>query len=116
MWPELLPDYPRIPEGSRIVATGDGDAAVFIRRPDGALTPVPRPAKMSEHSGWSWGYDGSGPGALAAAIAELLGVSDNADYTPHWRTIDKMLAAAPESHLDLAIDDVRAAIASAPQS
>lgn len=116
MWPQLLPDYPRIPEGSRIVATGDGDAAVFIRRPDGTLTPVPRPAKMSEHSGWSWGYDGSGTGALAAAIAEVLGASDNADYTPHRLTIDKMLVAAPEPCLDLAIDDIRAAIASAPQS
>lgn len=53
MWPRPTLDHPRIPDASRIVATGNGDAAVFIRRPDGSLTPLPRPAG-SDFAGWSW--------------------------------------------------------------
>ncbi|MBP2214689.1 hypothetical protein JOJ87_005101 [Rhodococcus ruber] len=113
MWPRLMPDYPFIPEASRIVATDDGDAAVFIRRPDGSLTPLPRPAR-SDFSGWSWGYSGSGPLTLASAIAEVLTVSDGIDYRPHYRRIEELLGVSPQDRLDISIDRIRAVLPSPP--
>ncbi|NKS55638.1 hypothetical protein GS500_23740 [Rhodococcus hoagii] len=112
MWPYLTPPFDRIPAGSRIVSTCQGDAAVFIQRPDGTLTPLPRPTNMDPHSGWSYGYSGSGPATLAAALAEVLAASDGLEPTPHRRRIiDEILTRSPESRLDLPIETVRAAVA-----
>ncbi|NKT45950.1 hypothetical protein GS676_24315 [Rhodococcus hoagii] len=115
MWPYLTPPFERIPGGSRIVSTCQGDAAVFVQRPDGALAPLPRPANMNPHSGWSYGYSGSGPATLAAALAEVLDASDGIEPTPRRRRrIDELLTNSSEAQLDLPIETIRAAVAGDP--
>lgn len=115
MWPYLTPPFSRVPDGSRIVSTCQGDAAVFIRQPDSTLTPLPRPTNMDPHGGWSYGYSGSGPITLAAAIAEVLAASDGIEPTPaRRRVIDELLMRSSEAQLDIPIEVIRAAAAGCP--
>src|SRR5262245_12952424 len=48
----------------------DGEAEVYVRTSDGKEYPLPLRQEIRNHSptGFSWGYDGSGPAQLALAI------------------------------------------------
>ncbi|MFC4065060.1 helix-turn-helix transcriptional regulator [Actinoplanes subglobosus] len=84
------------------------DGPVWIRTADGIIWPAPR----DSYYGLSWGYDGSGPGALALLIDQLLDDINSpgaADINGAPIGLEKLTSTALPAGTVLSRDDLQAA-------
>lgn len=78
LWPIDPPTS--LPDNAKIVANdGAWGTAAYIAYDDGTLSLLPKTGDRCE-DGWGFGYDGGGPGHLAAAILEVYGIARNVPF------------------------------------
>lgn len=96
---------------TRFVTTtpdGPGHTVVHLEHADGSRERLPRYRGVVNHSrGFGWGYGGSGPAQLAAAmVAEVF---DPATAREHYQAVKANLVARQprDAPLSISVDEVR---------
>jgi hypothetical protein len=123
-WPLKVPDE-SYPDGAVVIASNDtgrsGGRAVYVQLPDGRLDLLPaNPDSGGPYPGFAWGYCGTGPGALEAAIVrsccedyrdpavERRLNDSTVDRLTFRRWLEEQVESALKHSLTLRVEDVRA--------
>ena len=86
----------------------DGNSVVFVSNAGQKMVPLPLRLDIVNYSpaGFAWGYSGSGPAQLAAAILADWTGCDHAARALHQRFKSAAIAGLPEKHWSLTDDDL----------